>query len=582
MKLLNLNKYLFFFIIFFLTISFLKAEDSIDIWNKDILNKNDKSKKLNTKTKKSNTKSLSGEVVSITNEINITNEILENEENRTLYGIFDPAPNNLNLDIWSETDGSEIKSIIRRIEKIDLSKSAEEIFQNVIMTYAYSPNKNFEDGEFLNMKLNWLISHNKDNLLESFLLKNETFKGKKKIIQYLVDKNIAKANLSEGCKKTNFISQEIKDPYLEKFKIYCLIFNDKKPAAQILFDILKEESKSDVFFENKINFILGITKKNNNKIKDDNLLNFYLSSITVEDFNYEPDENTNKFIWEYLNAANLINIEDIENKDKNKKFEIAANNNTLNKKKIFTIYRRIPFDLNTLINADKNYQSLEPMESRALLYQKYLLSDNINNKLDLLFLLKDLFKKEKLSNIFTEHLSNELKKLQNQNIPQSYQEIVEKNIIAIEEAKLGRVKFNDKILHRSRVIRYYVEQGTPKEKSQKDLNNVYKKIKKNKKYFFSAKDLALVESLKTDGFSIPKEIQTKEIAKKYNVPQNLLALVENNEIGLLILKFVEIIGADEISDLDPETIYFITNILNQAKLIKFRNQVLTSALPVRS
>ena len=582
MKLLNLNKYLFFFIIFFLTISFLKAEDSIDIWNKDILNKNDKSKKLNTKTKKSNTKSLSGEVVSITNEINITNEILENEENRTLYGIFDPAPNNLNLDIWSETDGSEIKSIIRRIEKIDLSKSAEEIFQNVIMTYAYSPNKNLEDGEFLNMKLNWLISHNKDNLLESFLLKNETFKGKKKIIQYLVDKNIAKANLSEGCKKTNFISQEIKDPYLEKFKIYCLIFNDKKPAAQILFDILKEESKSDVFFENKINFILGITKKNNNKIKDDNLLNFYLSSITVEDFNYEPDENTNKFIWEYLNAANLINIEDIENKDKIKKFEIAANNNTLNKKKIFTIYRKIPFDLNTLINADKNYQSLEPMESRALLYQKYLLSDNINNKLDLLFLLKDLFKKEKLSNIFTEHLSNELKKLQNQNIPQSYQEIVEKNIIAIEEAKLGRVKFNDKILHRSRVIRYYIEQGTPKEKSQKDLNNVYKKIKKNKKYFFSAKDLALVESLKTDGFSIPKEIQTKEIAKKYNVPQNLLALVENNEIGLLILKFVEIIGADEISDLDPETIYFITNILNQAKLIKFRNQVLTSALPVRS
>ena len=35
-------------------------------------------------------------------------------------------------------------------------------------------------------------------------------------------------------------------------------------------------------------------------------------------------------------------------------------------------------------------------------------------------------------------------------------------------------------------------------------------------------------------------------------------------------KFVEIIGEDEISILDPETIYFITNILNKAKLIKFR------------
>ena len=47
-------------------------------------------------------------------------------------------------------------------------------------------------------------------------------------------------------------------------------------------------------------------------------------------------------------------------------------------------------------------------------------------------------------------------------------------------------------------------------------------------------------------------------------------------------KFVEIIGEDEISILDPETIYFITNILNKAKLIKFRNKVLVSALPLRS
>mgnify|MGYP003315027799 CR=1 FL=1 len=43
------------------------------------------------------------------------------------------------------------------------------------------------------------------------------------------------------------------------------------------------------------------------------------------------------------------------------------------------------------------YQSLEKIEGRALLYQKYLLSDNTENKLDLLFLLKDLFKKEKSS-----------------------------------------------------------------------------------------------------------------------------------------------------------------------------------------
>jgi hypothetical protein len=47
------------------------------------------------------------------------------------------------------------------------------------------------------------------------------------------------------------------------------------------------------------------------------------------------------------------------------------------------------------------------------------------------------------------------------------------------------------------------------------------------------------------------------------------------------LKFVEIIGEDEIYELDPETIYFMTNILNQANLIKFRNKVLSRALPLR-
>ena len=54
------------------------------------------------------------------------------------------------------------------------------------------------------------------------------------------------------------------------------------------------------------------------------------------------------------------------------------------------------------------------------------------------------------------------------------------------------------------------------------------------------KDLALIESFKKDGFSIPKEIKLKEIAERYNVPDNLLSLAKTKESGLLALKFVEI------------------------------------------
>ena len=69
---------------------------------------------------------------------------------------------------------------------------------------------------------------------------------RKKIVQYVVDDSISKANIKKVV-KINFIDKSIKDAYLEKFKIYCLIFNDKKNEAQLLFDILREQNLSDKF-----------------------------------------------------------------------------------------------------------------------------------------------------------------------------------------------------------------------------------------------------------------------------------------------------------------------------------------------
>ena len=48
-----------------------------------------------------------------------------------------------------------------------------------------------------------------------------------------------------------------------------------------------------------------------------------------------------------------------------------------------------------------------------------------------------------------------------------------------------------------------------------------------------------------------------------------------------MLKLVEIIGSDEIENLDPETLYFIINILNKANIKKVRNQILNLTLPLR-
>jgi len=48
-----------------------------------------------------------------------------------------------------------------------------------------------------------------------------------------------------------------------------------------------------------------------------------------------------------------------------------------------------------------------------------------------------------------------------------------------------------------------------------------------------------------------------------------------------MLKIIEIIGEDDIKDLDPETIYFLNRILNDLNLKKIRNNILSAALPTK-
>ena len=578
MKLISLNKNISLLILLIL-FKPLYAEEEIDIWNKEI---KEKSEIIIPENNPSNN-TINSEIFkkSQTNEnIKIENEILENSQDPKIFGIYDPAENNFNLNMWTQTEAEDVRSSFNRINKIQLSNTATKLFENTILSFAFPP-KSMEEKEFVNLKINWMIENKRVDLIEKFLKQNNTFPNKKKLIQYLVDSNIAKANIKEGCNKIDFLDKNIKDSYLDKFKIYCLVFNKKKNEAQLQFDILREENKSDNFFDDKISFLLGVTSKTTKKIKDDNLLNFYLSSVTIKNFTYEPTKKTQKIIWEYLNAANLIKLEDDRDKEKLKSLEIAANQDQFDKKKIFDIYSNISFDLDSLIKAEDIYLTFDNIDARALIYQKYLLSDNDENKIKLLFLLKDLFQKDKLSNIFVEFLSDRLKEINLNNVSESYKEVVQKNIITKEELRLGKIKYDDKILHRSRLLRYFNNEIDQK-KAQKDFIRIYKKIKKNRKYFFSAKDLALVESLARDGFEIPKEPDYREISKKYSIPSNLIELGKSKQSAFLTLKLVEIIGEDEAYNLDPETIYFITHLLNQNNLKKIRNEILISALPQRS
>jgi hypothetical protein len=577
MKLKSFNYFLGLLIIFLY--SPLSSEEKIDIW------KNKKETVIDSPKQEENYNQdkpeiSSSQTLKSLEKIQIQESSQIQTEKEIVYGIYEPANFDFNLNMWSATKAEDLRSSLKRINKINLSKSSNEILEAILFSFSYPP-QGMDKKEFVDLKINWLIKNDRVDLLELFLKQNEQFDSKKKAVQYLVDKNIASGNIREGCEQIKFVDASIKDSYLEKFKIYCLIFNEKKPEAQLLLDLLREQKQSSKFYDDKINFLLGVTNKTGNKINEKNLLNFYLSSITIVDFKYQPTKKTKPEIWKYLNAANLIKLEDASDKMKIKELEIAANKDQLDKSKIFEIYKQIPFNLNILINAKSNYQTLNESDARALIYQKYLLSDADESKIEYLFLLEELFKKANLVNVFSKYLSDRIEEIGIENLPENYQETAQSRIVSDEDLILGKVKYNDKILHQSKILKYYVE-GESKKKVQKDIDKILKKITKNKKYFISAKDLALADALIKDGFSLPSNFKYDELAKKFDIPGNLLQLIDNDQKAFLALKIVEIIGEDEPYQLDPETIYFVTNLLNKMNLVTIRNKVLNSALPLRT
>ena len=572
---LKLLSKIFFFLLFFPFIA--QGTEPVDIWGK--------------KEKKEEIKVDTNKKIENKNQIKINiNQSVEGvidyekiSDEDEIIGLFDPGLNDLSLSIWSNTDGNEIKNILARIKKLQLSPYAQKLLFNVLLTNAYSPKSNLSNEEFLEIKIKWLISKNQKEYLEKLLLTNPAVGKKTKAVRFLVDDNLAVVNISSACDKVKLLNKDAKDFYLEKFNIVCLINQNREDEASLYFDMLIERGLEDKFFEDKINFLLGITSKTTQKINDKNLLYFYLSQTTVDEFNYKPNKKTSRLIWRYLTSSNLINFgenEIIEEIETIKLYESAAAEGTFNKEEIFNIYKRYLFNVNQLLNVSDAYKTLPKYKARALVYQSILLSENVETKIRLIFLLKDLFEKDKLENIFSNEIKRLLKEIDRNEIPENF--LARVDFYIQDKYKLSsNIKFDNNVIHRSKLIKYFLEDNYPIKKLEKDFKLVHKKVKKNKKYFISIKDIILLETLKHDGIKIPAGLDYEEFAEKLTIPQGLQDMVDTNQTGLAILKIIEIIGADSIRDLDPETIYFLNKILNQLKVKKIRNQILSQALPLR-
>ena len=233
-----LNKiYLTILVFFLLQGTVTHAEDPVDIWK---IEENSKKKIESSEIiKKDEKKIVTGNSVYEMQSEN--NNSLSIEQDETLaskeieiIGLYDPAKNGLNINMWKNSDGYRILDVFNRIEKIKLSKDAAEILNIILLTNSYYPGLNISKEQFLNIKSRWLIKNSNIDLIEAYLLNNQTINDHTELTKYLVNYHLSRSNIEQPCKIFSKIDNTIEDKYLSKFKIYCLVNNGKKDESTVI------------------------------------------------------------------------------------------------------------------------------------------------------------------------------------------------------------------------------------------------------------------------------------------------------------------------------------------------------------
>ena len=193
--------------------------------------------------------------------------------------------------------------------------------------------------------------------------------------------------------------------------------------------------------------------------------------------------------------------------------------------------------------------------------------------------LKNSFKIDGIENAFKNELKIFLNGIEKDDVPSNYTTFY-KNYINEEDIELTNIKINNKILHQSKLINYFKIENTTNDFT-KDLNDLLQKIKKDKKYFFSKKDVILVESFKSDGVKVSEKFNDLYIVNKSEIPSDIQIFINSGDMATAMLRIVEVIGQDELKNIDEDTLYFIISTLNQLDIDPLRNKILLKVLPLK-
>ena len=175
-----LNKKYFLVSLFFLSLGFnVQSQEPIDIWKTDEDKSNKEISIIENPEKKEVTQNKIYEMQSKKNlELNIqeSNTLISKEIK--IVGLYDPAENGLSINMWSNSNGDQVLNIIKRIEKIKLSKDATEILDILFLTNAYYPELNISKDQFLEIKSEWLIKNSNFKLIDMEIKDHSAYVGR--------------------------------------------------------------------------------------------------------------------------------------------------------------------------------------------------------------------------------------------------------------------------------------------------------------------------------------------------------------------------------------------------------------------
>ena len=573
-----LNK-LFIIIIIFISSTLytcIYAEEPVDIWSIE---------KKNENTNKD--PNITGEI-DLSENIIIQDNLITNIEEgkiankRKIVGLYDPEENGFALEMWSNTDPNKIFELSKRISKMALSVDAEKIYTKLLLTNSYSPIDEIDEKVFLDIKSDWLMRFKDINLIKEYLKKNIEIEPNQQLTKFVLDELFSVNEYRQACEFLEELNTNFNDSYLTKFSIYCLIYLKKNEQASLRYDLEKELGYDDPFFEKKFQYLQGYIS-NSPETSEKDLLNLHISFETNKKYKYLPNNKTPKLYWKYLSSNNLlesINNIDIEDEKQISLLEKATHQGNYEELDLLNLYKRFQFSVDQLLNIEEEIIRISKIQSRALLYQGILLNTEPNTVVKLSKLLKESFEDDNIANSFKNELKNILNNYELEDLSSDLTKFYSKSLE--QENKDKDIKFNNKILHQSKLVKYFSKENISNKKIEKDLNNYLKKIKKSNKNYLITKDIILIEAMVSDGIEIKEEFKNLYNAKENTIPTDIQILINDQEIGMAVLRLIEIIGQDKISDLGSETLYFLINALNQMDIDPVRNEILFSVLPLRA